>query len=186
MIDRTPSRRSSPPRPQWRLLRAEVRFVTVTACILTIIGILVGGHLYGRYLASLELGGRENALEQLRSESQKLKTHADDLSAQVTDLQVKLDSAQAALHAIMPSDSVYNIVPNQSLIVADGHLTVGMVGSPGNEGITLDINGKQQTLAAGQIVSVTPDPSTTCQVGVQSFDMFKAVLTAMCSGAKGQ
>jgi hypothetical protein len=61
-----------------------------------------------------------------------------------------------------------------------------MVGSPGNEGITLDINGKQQTLAAGQIVSVTPDPSTTCQVGVQSFDMFKAVLTAMCSGAKGQ
>ena len=186
MIDRTPSRRSSPPGPQWRLLRAEMRFVTVTACILTIIGILVGGHLYGRYLASLELGGRENALEQLRSESQKLKTHADDLSAQVTDLQVKLDSAQAALHAIMPSDNTYNIVPNQALTLADGRLTVGMVGSPGNEGVTLDINGRQQTLAAGQIVSVAPDPSTTCQVGVQSFDMFKAVLTATCSGAKAR
>ena len=186
MTDRTPSGRSPPPRSQWRLLRAEVRFITVTACIITIIATLVGGHLYGRYLAALELGGRENAIEQLRDESQKLKTHADDLSAQVTDLQVKLDRAQAALHAIMPSDNAYNIVPNQSLIVADGHLTVGMVGSPGNEGITLDINGKQQTLAAGQIVSVTPDPSTTCQVGVQSFDMFKAVLTVMCSGAKGQ
>lgn len=186
MIDRTPSRRSSPPRRQWRLLRAEMRFVTITACIVTIVGILVGGHLYGLYLASLELTGRENALEQLRSESQKLKTHADDLSAQVTDLQAKLDGVQAALHAIMPSNNIYNIVPNQSLLVADGHLTVGMVGSPGNEGITLDINGKQQTLAAGQIVSVAADPSTTCQVGVQSFDMFKAVLTATCSGAKGQ
>jgi hypothetical protein len=86
----------------------------------------------------------------------------------------------------MPSDNTYNIVPNQALILADGRLTVGMVGSPGNEGVTLDINGRQQTLAAGQIVSVAPDPSATCQVGVQSFDMFKAVLTATCSGAMGR
>ncbi len=183
VTDRMRSGRA-PQRSQWRVLRAEMRFVVLTACLFTIIATLVGGHLYGRYLASLELGGRENAIEQLRAESQKLKTHADDLSAQATDLQVKLDRAQAALHAITPSDNAYNLVPNQSLIVADGHLTVGMVGAPGNEGVTLDINGRQQTLAAGQIVSVAPDPSTTCQVGVQSFDMFKAVLTATCSGAK--
>ena len=84
----------------------------------------------------------------------------------------------------MPSANTYNISPNQSLIVADGHLTIGLIGSPGNESVTLAINGKQQTVSAGQVITVAPDPSTNCQVQVQSFDMFKAVLTASCAAAK--
>ena len=78
------------------------------------------------------------------------------------------------------------IVPNQSLIVADGRLTVGLVGSPANHGITININGKQQKVAAGDVIRVSPDASTACQVQVQSFDMFKAVLVASCAAAKSQ
>jgi uncharacterized protein YlxW (UPF0749 family) len=167
-----------------RLIRAEIRFVTITGIIVTIVAILVGSQLYGRYLANRDLAGRDAALIQLRAEAQKLKTHADDLSAQVTDLKTKLDKTQAALDAIMPSANTYNISPNQTLIVGDGHLTVGLVGSPGNEGITLDVNGKQQVLTAGQVISVAPDPATNCQVSVQSFTMFTAVLSAACSGGK--
>ena len=144
------------------------------------LGTLIGGHLYGRYLAALELGGRENAIEQLRDESQKLKTQSDSLSAQITQLQTKLANAQAAVEAIMPSKNTYNFDPNQTRIVADGHLTIGLIGSPGNDNVTLNINGKQQTVGAGQVINVEPD----CQVGVQSFDMFKAVLTASCAGQK--
>ena len=48
----------------------------------------------------------------------------------------------------------------------------------------LNINGKQQTVVAGQIINVAPDPSTNCEVGVQTFDMFTAKLNAACTAAK--
>ena len=184
MTDRTPSSRSTREGAGWRYLRKEIRFVTLTALIITLVGIVVGGHLYGRYLASLESAGAESAVDRLQSENQNLIRHIDDLSAQVTNLQTKLDRGQAALNAIMPSANTYNIEPNQSLIVGDGHLTIGLVGSPGNEGITLNVNGKQQVLAAGQLIAVAPDPATNCQVSVQSFTMFTAVLSATCSGGR--
>lgn len=156
----------------------------IAACVIAILAILVGGHLYGRYLSALDLGGRDNVIAQLQAQSQQQKRKIDEQSAQLTNLQAKLTAVQAQLEAIMPSANTYNINPNHALIVADGHLTIGLIGSPGNEGVTLDINGKQQTVAAGQVVDFAPDPSTSCQVAVQSFDMFKAVLTASCAGAK--
>jgi cell division protein FtsB len=180
--DRTPSSRSARERTSWRLLRAEIRFLTIAAVLVALLGTVAGGHIYGRFLANRELGGRENAIEQLQAESQNLKRRIDEFSAQVTGLQAKLDQADAALKAIMPSENTYNISPNQTLIVADSRITVGLIGSPGNDNLTLDINGKQQSVTAGQAVAVPPD----CQVAVQSFDMFKAVLVATCAGAKPQ
>jgi hypothetical protein len=70
------------------------------------------------------------------------------------------------------------------VIAADGRLTLGLVGPPTNDGINININGKQQLVAAGDVVRLAPDSSTSCQVEVQSFDMFKAVVTASCSAAK--
>ena len=182
MSDRTNTGRSFQDR--LALATAEGRFVVLAACLIAIIGITVGGHIYGQYLASRDLGGRDSAIAQLQAESQKLKRTLDEKNAEATELQAKLASVQAALNAIMPTANTYNISPNQSLAVADGHLTVGLVGSPGNESVTLAINGKEQTATAGQLITVAPDPSTNCQVQVQSFDMFKAVLTASCAAAK--
>jgi hypothetical protein len=179
--DKTQAGRSAPLRP----LIGPNGFVVSIACIVSVLGILIGGHLYGQFLASRDLGGRDNAIEQLSAQSQGLKVHADNLSAQLTDVQVKLTKTQAALDAIMPAANTYNIDPNQSLIVGDGHLTIGLVGSPGNDSVTLDINGKQQTANAGQVIPVAVG-SSTCQVQVQSFDMFKATLMASCAGAKPQ
>jgi hypothetical protein len=101
-------------------------------------------------------------------------------------LRAQLASVQATLNSIMPSENTYNINPNQSLIVADGRLTIGLVGSPTNDGINININGKQQFVAAGEVIRVAPDPSTSCQVRIRSFDPFKALLTASCAAAKSQ
>jgi uncharacterized protein YlxW (UPF0749 family) len=179
--DRTDAGRSvrNKPRQRW-LTSGEARFVVAAAVIAALLGTLVGGHLYGRYLSSRETRGRDNAIEELRVESQKLKKQSDGLSAQITQLQTKLANAQATVEAIVPSKNTYNFNPNETRIVGDGHLTIGLVGSPGNDSVTLNINGKQQTVPAGQVLNVAPD----CQVGVQSFDMFKAVLTASCGGQK--
>ena len=107
-------------------------------------------------------------------------------NANLTALRAELTSTKAALNAVMPSQNTYNIFPNQSLIAADGRLTIGLIGSPGNDGINLNVNGKQQKVAAGDVIRVSPDGSAACQVQLQSFDMFKAVLVASCAAAKSQ
>jgi hypothetical protein len=158
----------------------------LVVCVVVILAILIGGHLYGRFLSARDLGGRDNAIEQMRAESQKQKRDIDEKSAQLSELQRKMTDAQAALEAILPQKDTYNIVPNQTLIVGDGHLMLGLIGPPANEGVLLNINGKQQMVPVGQAVTVTPDASTNCRVSVQSFDMFKAMIHATCSGAKPQ
>ena len=69
------------------------------------------------------------------------------------------------------------------MVVGDGHLTIGLIGAPSNNAIMLNIDGKQHTAATGDVFDVTPDPATTCQVQVQSFDMFQALVTASCKKA---
>lgn len=161
-------------------------YVAIAVCAMLFLGILVGGNLYGRYLATLEDRGRENAIEQMRAESQQQKRKIDEQSAELTNMQAKLNGIAAELESIRPTANTYNISPNQTFIVGDGRLTIGMIGAPGNDSITLSINGRQQTVSAGQVINVAPDPSANCQVGLQSFDMFKAVLVASCRPARQQ
>jgi cell division protein FtsB len=155
----------------------------VAGVFLLLFGALLG-HILGRELARLNLLAREETIQLLQAEGQKLKAEIVELTAQLAALQAKLAEVQAALEAIMPTENTYNLNPNQSLVVADGRLTLGLVGSPTNRGINININGKPYTVVAGDAISVAPDPSTTCLVRVQSFDMFKALLNASCTGAK--
>jgi hypothetical protein len=72
------------------------------------------------------------------------------------------------------------------MILADGRLTVGLIGPPTNERVNLNINGKEHSAAAGDVISFALDPSTACRLQVQRFDMFRATLTASCGAAKSQ
>ena len=65
-------------------------------------------------------------------------------------------------------------------------MTIGLIGLPANDSVNVNINGKPQKMTTGDVVHVALDASTNCQVGVQSFDMFKALLTASCASAKPQ
>jgi hypothetical protein len=174
------------PRLYSALMTRKGRVLLITAVAVLILGVAVGGHIYGRILANRNIMARDATIQLVRADSQKLKAEINDQAAKLTTLQDKLTKVQAALDAILPSENTYNIVPNQSLIVADGHLTVGLIGSPANQGVNININGKPQLAAAGDVINVALDPSTTCQVEIQSFDMFKAVLTASCAAAKPQ
>ena len=185
MLDRTQSDRS-PRASRWRRFGTEYRATAIVVVIIIIVGILIGGHLYGRYLSSIDVANREAQIEQLRAESQKQKRDIDSKSQQLTTLQDKLNKTQAALDAIMPSAHTYNINPNQTLILGDGHLTIGLVGPPANDSVLLNINGKTQSVAAGQTLNIAAGPTTQCQISVQSFDVFKAVVVATCAAAKEQ
>jgi hypothetical protein len=186
MHDRTRPDPDGPENSRWPLFRADNRLIVALAFVGTFLGILIGGHLYGRYLGSFNSTATDNMITDLRSQSQREKRKNDTISAELTAMEVKLENAQHALDLIMPSPNTYMIKPNQTLIVGDGHLPVGMIGPPGNDAILLNVNGKQQPLAAGQTINVAPDAATQCQLSVQSFDVFKATLVAACSGPKGK
>src|SRR5271165_4359519 len=96
----------------------------------------IGTFVFFRNLAYGDLVAAREMIGQLQSESQKLNHIVIDQTARLTTLQAKLSSVQATLNAIMPTANTYNINPNQTLIVAEGHLTIGLVGSPANEGVT--------------------------------------------------
>ena len=162
------------------------RIGIVVIGVLLIAGVGIGGHMYGRQLARGDTQERDAAIIQLRTDVQKLDGQITDQNGKLAALQTKLTGVQATLEAIMPSANTYTIQPNQSVITADGRLTLGLVGPPANEGVTININGKQQLVAAGDVVHLAPDSSTSCQVEVQSFDMFKAIVTASCTAAKPQ
>jgi hypothetical protein len=161
------------------------RFRTPAGVVLVLF-IMVSGYFWGRQFNSRDIQQRDSAILQLQSDGQRLAADIADQNATLTAVRAELSSTKATLDAIMPSLNVYNINPNQSLIAADGRLTIGFIGSPGNDGINLNVNGKQQKVAAGDVIRLSPDPSTTCQVQIQSFDMFKAVLVATCAAAKSQ
>ena len=150
--------------------------------LLVVIAILaaIACYVIGLNIAYLDLAAARLAIQQMRAENQKLKTQLTDQSATQVALQAKLTTTEAALEAITPSRNTYNIKPNQSMIVAEGRLSIGLIGPPTNESVTLNINGKMQSAATGDVSIVALQPPTTCRVRVQSFDMFKTVLYAAC------
>jgi hypothetical protein len=186
VTDRTESGRSDQNIPRlYVLLTARGgQFLLVLAIVVLAIAGAIGGYLFGLDLTHHDLAAARERIQQLQPENQRLKKAIVDQNAKLVELQTELTSVQAALRAIAPAENTYNISPNQSLIVAGGHLTIGLIGSPTNERVNINVNGKQQLAATGDVIHIALDPSTSCQVGVQSFDMFKAVLTASCAAVK--
>jgi hypothetical protein len=168
------------------LLAREGRLLFLGAVAILLVVGGVGTFIFFRNLAYGDLFAARQQINQLQTEGENLRRQVNDQNVQINTLQAKLTGVQAALQSIMPSANTYKISPNQSLAIAGGHLIIGLVGSPSNESVTLNINGKQQTAVAGQIINVAPDPSMNCEVGVQTFDMFTAVLGASCAAAKPQ
>jgi hypothetical protein len=162
--------------------RGRISLLIVTVAIVGAVAIF--GRLYGQHLAYGAMLDRDSAIRQLEVESQRLQVEKSSQDAEMASLHGQVSRLQSQLDVIVPSQDRYTINPNQSLLVADGHLTIGLVGSPASDGLDINVNGKRQTVAVGDDIHVNPNPSTSCEVKIQSFDMFKAQFTASCSTAK--
>jgi hypothetical protein len=148
--------------------------------VIFVLAAIIGAYALGLQMAFRDLANAKQLVLQLQTESQKFTDQTTLQKAKVLSLQTTAARLAATLNELMPSKDTYQIAANQSLIVANGHLTVGLIGSPTNQGITVNINGKQQVVASGDVIEVAADASTTCHVRVQAFDMFKALITATC------
>ncbi len=152
-------------------------FIVIAAAI--VFG--VAGFTLGILSTSRDLNTMTLQTQDLQAQNQKLKRDILGLSAARTALDVKLASVSGELEKIRPAKDTYNLLPNQSIIVADGLLTIALVGPPATNRITLNINGSQRDATSGDRIEITAASNAKCTVVVQSFDMFQAVLNAACA-----
>ena len=157
----------------------------VLSVSLMIVGAVVA-FIYRGWVDNQDIVDSRNLVLQSRSQVRELNARLANQTSQLAALQAKLEMVQAALDAITPSRNTYNFSPNQSMNLAEGRLTVGLVGPPMNERVNVNINGKQHSAGAGDVIHFALDPSTACRLQVQKFDMFRATLTASCAATKPQ
>jgi len=181
MIDMTassgPSTERSPhPRtaPRGRLLARWVLILIIA----------IGSYTLGRGARFGQIDDFKATNENLLRENAKLNTDNTDQAAQIASLKSDLRGRLQELEAIRPLTNTYPINANQGRTVANGLLTIGLVGAPRKESIDLNINSKQYTLPAGGVITVAPDPSTKCRIEVISFDIFIANINARCDPVK--
>jgi hypothetical protein len=168
-------------RAAWRLLTRRRRTYILLIETVLILAVALIGHITGRELARRHIAQRDLVIQQLREERQEVSAELNRRNDRILTLQTRLNHVQSALDEIVPSENIYVIRPNQSLVVAGGRVIVGLIGSPTNEGVNVNVNGQQRLSAAGDVVTVNFEENRTCTVTVQPFDMFKAYLHATCS-----
>jgi hypothetical protein len=159
--------------------RGRISLIAVSVVLIAAVAIF--GRVYGQRLAYSAMQDRDTAIRQLEVERQQLELEKSGQFSRMTTMHTDAQRLQAKLDAIIPSENKYNIDPNQSLVLADGRLTVGLVGAPRDDGIDININGKRYAAVVGDVIRLSPDPATACEVKIQSFDMFKAQFTASCA-----
>jgi hypothetical protein len=156
----------------------------ILGALIVMLSVAIAIYTLGRQGNAHEIEGYKKRNLELQTNNQKLNEDNANQSAHIADLQATLKSVKGQLDAIVHPESTFEIVPNESKVVAGGNLTVGLVGSPWNDRVNVNIDGKQQSAAAGDVINVAIDTSTSCRVKVESFQMFRAIVTAICAEAK--
>jgi hypothetical protein len=158
-------------RPVWRSLRRPL----VVAIVFFTIGVSAG-YYEGYYMVP---PSAQNIVKELRADKDRLTTERFALQKQIFELREQRDKVNNKLEAIMPSPNIYRIKPNESQIVPIGRLTVGLVGTPGNQSIELNINDKKYRAQAGDIYDI----AMACRVEVVSFSVLDAnvMVSASCT-----
>src|SRR5262249_12789297 len=130
------------------LFRRFARIIGVPGLVLSVslmVVVAFAAFIYRGWVDNQDIIDSRDLVLQSRAQVGELNARLADQTSQLRALQAKLESVQAALDAIIPSRNTYNFSPNQSMILAEGRLTVGLVGPPTNERVNVNINGKQHS-----------------------------------------
>jgi hypothetical protein len=118
----------------------------------------------------------------LQKENLQLTNEKSNQASQMTNLQDQMKSMHGRMDTVMGQIGTFDISPNESAVVAGGHLTVGLVGAPTADRAIINVNQRQKPMATGDVVTV--QLSTTCQVELKSFEIRRAVVTTTCVDTK--
>jgi hypothetical protein len=175
--------RSVPPSPRGFHFRTAPRtWGRWSVCVVILLVVALVFYILGRSAglrASDDISRNYAALsaryEQLTNESNAQKNEIETLNARLKGVQVQLDE-------ILRPERTFEINSNESMKISTGPFTIGLIGAPANDKVSINVNGKPQSAAAGGIIDVPL--STVCRVEVKAFDLFKAVIATTCAQAK--
>jgi hypothetical protein len=182
-VTETTSGHSDPtsPRPS-RFGTARRRWDRWGTSLLVLLAVAIVAYTLGRHSSEHELDGYKSENVQLRGENKTLKEEKENQKQQISDLNNKLKSVQDQLNGLFHPERTFALSPNEARMISSGHFSVGLIGPPTPDKVTINVNGKQQSSAAGDVIEVAF--STTCRVEVKSFEMFKAEITTICAEVK--
>jgi hypothetical protein len=159
----------TPDHPVWTSLRRFGVILVVVAIVCFTLGVSTGYHMVPV--------GAQNIIKKLTADKDRLSAERIALEKQTFEVREQVDKVSKKLEAITPSPNMYKIKPNESQTVPIGRLTVGLVGTPGNQSVELNINDKKYRAQAGDI----NDIAMTCRVEVMSFNVIDANVTVSAS-----
>jgi hypothetical protein len=120
-------------------------------------------------------------LDDAQKENDRMKEIVQRAEIEEKALKDKLAGADIQLNDVFNAYRTIVLNGNETASVSTGHFMVGLVGPPTNEKVSINVNGTQHTVAAGDSVDVG---ASNCRVEVKSFDMFKATLLTSCPPTK--
>ena len=177
IIQARPVHRQTPPHSTCRSPAAELLL------LLIILAVAIGGYALGLNIARQDIAAGKQLIQQLQTESQKLQKQVHGTKRQQHRAAVQADDdVKPRCMRWSRRRTPIILKPNQSIIVADGHLVLGLVGTPDNDQHQHQHQWQTASAAPGDIINVAPDASTACQVMVQSFRHVRGGVTATCSG----
>ncbi len=182
MSETTASGRTVPPSTQqsgfWATPRGRLILRWIVILIIAIIG-----YTLGRRTSTILVEDYKQTNAQYLSDNRKLNASNAQLIADMASLEKKMKELQEEVEKLTNASNNHRINTNESLTILEGRLTLGLIGIPSADRVALNINGKQHNLAAGSVVEVVLDPSTTCRIEVVSFAIKFATVNASCKAA---
>jgi hypothetical protein len=157
----------------WGRWSARVVILLVVAIVFYILGRSAG-------LSASEDISKKYAT--LRTTDDQLASANNAQKSEIETLNARLKGVQAHLDEIFRPERTFEINSNESVKISGGAFTIGLIGAAANDKASINVNGKPQSAAAGNIIDVPL--STVCRVEVKSFDMFKAMIATTCAQAK--
>src|SRR5208282_4716203 len=97
------------PRLYEALMTRGGRLRLASVAVIIILGVAIGGQIYGRVVAARDVLERDATIQQLQSENQKLEVELYGQNGKLAALQTKFATVQATLEAILPAEDTYNI-----------------------------------------------------------------------------
>jgi hypothetical protein len=120
-------------------------------------------------------------IDKLQKDNGVLRTAVQGERDEKKSLADKLAATDRLLREAFNAYRTIDLNVNDTTSVSTGSFTVGLVGPPANEKVSINVNGTQHTVAAGDSIDAG---IANCRVQVKSFDMFKVTLLASCPPTK--
>jgi hypothetical protein len=171
------------PQPSY-LKTTQRRWLPITGRTVLILAVVIGSYTLGRHWRAQDIADYNSKIMTLQKDNDSLTKTSSDQRRQIDSLTSQLKSAQVQLDEIFRPTRKLEIKANESKRISVDQLIIGLIGTPRNENVDMNVNGRKYTAAAGNVTNV--QLSTNCRIEVMSFDVLtsSAVINTTCTTVK--